>query len=325
MGKYNRNLIVSVLPGHSTQLLEMKCKEDGTPTDVIIIRFDGWGDVITLSEEDRIKFSKLNRFSHIYLHGHCDKGYNALADKELKGLHYLSFAEMIATHINLKNIDGLCVRIFACHSAAGPTGTPRGSFAELLQISFRFFKMDNIKVISNTDPITILQNPYTKQIYTYTKTDLEQGIVDASKANRTEVLLRAKSAFLRKISSPQHSSYLLDGYTFNYIMANLSPEKMLDGNQIAIFMANLCEYLLQRGFLTFTNASFLISVVATLSRIKEVLTTTSLEFQSAAFDHTMHQLKLANYSRKNTKILFQWSGKKVEAVDYLESKRALIQ
>ncbi|WP_173237802.1 hypothetical protein [Legionella antarctica] len=321
MGK-KYNLVLSLFSNHeSTELLRQKCEQKNGITDTISIEFDGWCDIKPFSLADQLKFKKLTGSSHLYIHGHGGVGCDFLGNNNDNYLFYKSLAEIIVRHVNLNKIAGLHIRLFFCHSSASLTVTADTSFASKLMDHLRFSGINNIKLIGNTDSITIIQNPHTKKIYSYMQTDIEKNIRDQYKLNRTEALNKAKSVFLLHLQSL--NSIFFDEETLRYIDERLLVEIMLDRKKTGEFIADLCGFILQRGFLTLANSMLLITLVGTLAKAKEKLETLSVEYQSTEFDNTMRQLKSANFARPNAKILFQWDGENKVNVDCYESKRHL--
>lgn len=322
MGQYDRNLIVSLLPGKSTRLLQLKCEENNTPTDIIIITFNRWGKMIPLSHTDKEKFKKLTGSSRLYMHGHSYKGNDTLGNNMLQTLSCQSLALMIANHVNPDNIAGLRIRLFACYSSASSLLTTDNSLASGLMDHLIFLGLKNIQVIGNADFLAIDQ--IGEQIYAFLQSDIEESIRNDNLIKHKNIFIKARSDFLDHVASQPYPTFI-DETVLNYIDDNLTHTIMRDKEKIDTFMSHLCEKILQNCSSNGDTAGLVVTLFATISQLKEALLTCTEAFRAINVDDVktdvIKKVKQANYARPFAKVMFTWDGEKKLVEDCYQSKR----
>lgn len=316
--QYSRYLILSLISGHSTQLLKEKCELKGIETDVIQLEFDDTGTVLPLSSEDKSKIKKLRDVSCIYVHGHGDRGMGMLVNEKSQTITFQQLAEMIATNLIKENIVKLRIKVFACF--AGASLVNKDSFAESLLKQFGLYRMRNVELIASPDMVAIRKHPISSRIFCHRETEIENNIRERYKVKRLELLDQIKSDFVwghLSLDLP----YEVENLISYYASINLTPEKLMDRKKIEEFIAELCTFLLTQLYAKQPVIYLLVPLVLALMIIKERLVALSSKMQHIELDKAMAQIKHANYSRPNAKILFKWSGEEVQLSDYYEKKR----
>lgn len=313
MGRYNSCLVLSALPGESTQLHKEMYEQLYGNCEVVMLTFDQDGELNPLSPEDQQKIYKLHGDAFICVHAHGGKGIGLLENNKHQQITYQQLAELITDNLNSEQLKVVHIYMACCFTIAR-TKTRHRSFVDLLLQKLRYFDTIKFEIVATTDMYTIMRHRTSGKIFTHFETDVESKIRAQYKERRLEILSEVKSDFITeyeassKLPTPIVSAFRL------FAKQHLQADMLMHDKKLNEFMSSLCQFLLNMVYLNPTYSSYLIPMVVTLMVAKNKLVDESIKRQTIEYDKTIGLIKQANYARPS-KMLFTLNNGKKEMFD----------
>jgi hypothetical protein len=318
--KYDCCLVLSVITeGESPKLLQLKSEYKDIPTEVIYVHFDGWGQMVPLSDLDLQKLQNLKGDACVFLHGHGGKGLDELANEQRQSLNSRDVANLLS-HAPRKAIDKLSIKLISCHAAAGDGENYVRSFADRLFKDLCLFEWRKVEISASSDMVAVKHHPSTKKIFIHLETEREKKIREEYKEKREAVLGDVITEFAWSHwggnISPQ-----LESEINHYVTLHLQPKQLMDMQQFANFMAELSQFFVTRMHEEHLTSDHLAPLFVVLMMVREKLIAMTRERQTQEFDKTMREIKQANRERANAKIFFSFCDGKEKIMDYKEKRQ----